>query len=327
MKLRNIILSIAAASMLFCGTPSYAGNAVVVSGEASEEMSEAAVQLVSASANLSGAGIALSGAAGISVGHALSETVLSAAEISGDTVAFSSAVLVAGMLTTAQLSRDLVSAGIIYSSSAALLAGNAVAVGIHMSVETAGLFLDQAVNIAAASGRLSGEVGELALVLAGNGVVISADSVILVANAVAKGVDVSQEQAERFIAKSLAIAAECIEAAVITERYLVMTLEEANTLLKEASLATVRTCIHAGQKTYHFSKETSVHLYGLGIDVSKLAMDLARQAARKTSVTIVETIQGANDATVVVINTGSGLIVAKLDTLTEAVEETIEKIK
>ncbi len=51
------------------------------------------------------------------------------------------------------------------------------------------------------------------------------------------------------------------------------------------------------------------------------------QAAQATANTVVHTVKGANDAIVVVINTGSGLIVASLDGLATAAEETTQKIK
>ncbi len=278
MKLRKSALSLFAASIVLCSTSVHAGNAVVASGEASEEVFDASVQLVSAGGHLSGAGLNLSGAAGITVGHALSETALSAVSITGQTVAFSSGVLAAGLLTTAQLSSNLTQAGVLLSTDAVVLAACAAGAGINMSVETAQLFLDQAVNIAAASGRLSGEVGDLALLLTHKGVVLSADSAILIANAAAQGVEVSQEQARKIIAASLAIASDCIQKAVIA-------------------------------------------------DAAKLATELAEKAALATADATVKAIQGADDAIVVVINSGAGLVVVTLDALTESVEKATQKLQ
>ncbi len=327
MKLRKSALSLFAASIVLCSTSVHAGNAVVASGEASEEVFDASVQLVSAGGHLSGAGLNLSGAAGITVGHALSETALSAVSITGQTVAFSSGVLAAGLLTTAQLSSNLTQAGVLLSTDAVVLAACAAGAGINMSVETAQLFLDQAVNIAAASGRLSGEVGDLALLLTHKGVVLSADSAILIANAAAQGVEVSQEQARKIIAASLAIASDCIQKAVIAERYIVMTLEEANTLLREASVATIRAATKGGKTAYTFSKDVAIHLHGLGIDAAKLATELAEKAALATADATVKAIQGADDAIVVVINSGAGLVVVTLDALTESVEKATQKLQ
>ena len=130
-----------------------------------------------------------------------------------------------------------------------------------------------------------------------------------------------------FIAASLEIADECIQATAIAERYVVMTLAEANELLKEASVATVRATIEGGKKSYEFTLNTAGHLRNLGIDSAKYAKELTIRAAEQTSEVVVHSVKGANDAVVVVINTGSGLVVASLDSLTDSVEKTAQNLK
>ena len=327
MSIRKKIAALIATGIFFCSAPAFAGSPMTASGEASEDMIESTVCLASASAPLSGASVYLSGSAVITAGHAVPTTVLDAAEVSGDAVVFSGEVLVDGLTTTAMLSRDLTLAGVDFSADSARLVADAAGAGIHLSVDTAELFLDQAAQIAAASGRLSGETAELAVSLAIAGVTISADSTRLVADAAAAGIEISEDAAENLITASLAIAAECIETAVITERYVLMTLEEANRLLREASVTTVRTTIEAGRKTYTFSRETAGHLQSLGIDAGRFAAELSRKAATATVDGVTHTVRGANDAIVVVINTGSGLVVASLDSITEKVESTTAKIQ
>lgn len=327
MKIKKQLQAIVAAAMIFCASASFAGNAVIASGDASEDLAEAAVHLVSASGRLSAASLYLSGDVSIGLGRALGETVLSAAEISGEAVVFSAEVLAEGLITTAHLSSQLVQAGVHLSVDSALLVSRAAAAGIHISVDTAELFLDQAVTIAVASGRLSGEAADLALSLAAAGVEVSADTAVLIANAGKAGIELSEEAATGFITASLDIAAECIATAVITERYLVMTLEEANRILQQASIATVQKSIAAGRHTYSFSRDTAVHLHGLGIDAAKYAKELTKRAVQTTAATIVHTVKGTDDAVVVVINTGSGLIVATLDSLTAAVDNTANTLK
>ncbi len=321
-KIKLLIITL----LLFCTTSSHAGNSFIASGEASEGMSEAALHLASASATLSGASLHLSGEVAIALGKPVAETILQAAAISGDAVIFSSSVLAQGLVTTAQLSSDLTHAGIEFSTDAALLVASAAHAGIHISIDTAELFLSQAVNIAAASGRLSGEAAELALALGAAGVELSADSVKIVAAAGKAGLAISTEAAEQLISASLVIAAGCIERAVIAEHYVLMTLEEANSILHEASIATVKAGLAAGRTTYAFTAATAGHLHSLGIDSAKFAKELTIKAAQTTSEAVVHSVHGANDAIVVVINSGSGLIVATLDELTAAVENTTHRI-
>ncbi len=137
----------------------------------------------------------------------------------------------------------------------------------------------------------------------------------------------SEEAAKDFIESSLAIAADCIAAAQITERYVLMRAAEANRLLKEASLQTVRTAIAGGKQAYRFTADTAIILHNLGIDSVKFANELRKKAATATVVTVHRSIQAADDAIVVVINTGSGLIVTAIDTLTEQVEATSKAIQ
>ncbi len=321
-KIKLLVLTL----VLICTTNSYAGNTFIASGEASEEMSEAALQLASASTNLSGASIQLSGDVALTLGRPVAEAILHTAAFSGGAVMFSGSVLADGIVSTARFSSDLTQAGITLSSDAALLAASAAHAGMHISIDTAELFLSQAVNIAAASGRLSGEAAVLAVLLGAAGVELSADSASLVAAAGQAGMTVSQEAAEGLISASLAIAADCIENAVIAEKYILMTLEEANTLLHEASIATIKAGLAAGRNTYAFTAATAAHLHSLGIDSARFARELTSQAAQATSEALVNTVQGANDAIVVVINTGSGLIVASLDDLTETVQYTADRM-
>ncbi len=328
MSFRKTVCNIVAAScILLCVSPAFAGNSVVASGEASEEMVEAALSLVSATANLSAASVQLSADTAITLGKPVARTILRGAEISGDTIILTGDILKEGLISTARLSADLTTAGIEFSADTAALVTGAAIAGIYISTETAGYFLDQAVNIAAASGRLSGEAAELALELTAAGVEMSADSAILVANAGKKGVKLSEEAAANFIDKSLSIAAECIEAAQITERYVIMTAAEASKLLKEASLQTVRSAINGGKQVYTFTAETAAHLHSLGIDSIKLAKELTKKAANTTVTVVNHSIKSADDAIVVVINTGSGLIVTAIDTLTQHVEKTTDAIK
>jgi VCBS repeat-containing protein len=240
---------------------------------------------------------------------------------------FSTDVLTEGLVTTGKLSADLTKAGVNFSADSAVFVASAALSGIYISTDTAELFLSQAVNIAAASGRLSGEAAELAVTLAAAGVEISADSTVLIANAGRAGIELSEDAAQAFIDSSLAIAAECIESAKITERYVLMTVAEANQILKEASINAVKSSIEGSKKTYTFTVETASHLHSLGIDSVKYAKDLTMRAAQTTTKTISTTVHGANDAIVVVINTGSGLVVASLDSLTETVNNTTAKIK
>jgi hypothetical protein len=308
-------------------TAAHGSNAVVASGEATEASVEAAVNLLSASANLSAAGLELGGSIAIEIGRPVAEIVLTSAEVSMESVAFSTEVLVDGLVTTAMLSNELAHAGIALTVDAVQLAALATGAGIAMSADTAGLFLHQAVNIAAASGRLSGEVAELAVTLAAAGVELSVDSARLVADAAVQGVAISEEAAKNIIAASLTIANECINAAVVTERYILMTLEEANRLLRETSVATVAAAIKTGKQAARFTAATAGHLKQLGIDSAKYSRELSERAVKAGVNAAVVTIKGANDATVVVINTGSGLIVASLDTLTAAVEKTTKSLQ
>jgi hypothetical protein len=327
MNIRTRIGLLLSAIVLFSTSPTYAGNAVIASGEASEDMFDATFNLASASGNLSAASLHLSGDVAITMGKPIANIIINSAEISGDMVVFSAVVMVDGLVTTGKLSADLSRAGIQFSADSAALVAHAGMAGINISTDTAGIFLTQAVNIAAASGRLSGEVGELAIVLAAAGVDLSADSAVMVANAGKGGIQLSEDAAERLIAASLAIAAEAIEDAKITERYVLMTLEEANRLLQETSVATVKAGFEAGKQTYEFTTVTATHLYGLGIDSIKYAGELTGRAAQQTSTTVIHTVKGANDSIVVVINTGSGLIVASLDSLTASIDQTTKIIE
>lgn len=305
----------------------FAKNAVVASGEASEESVDSMINLASASANLSGAGLDLGGNVVIAVGKPIAKVVLQSAEVSMDAVSFSTEVLLDGLVTTAQLSQELTRAGVELSSDATTLALHAANVGIHMSTETATLFLNQAVNIAAASGRLSSETAALAAALVSAGVDLSIDTAKLIADAAKAGIQISEEAAKNLISACLEISAQCIKSAVVAERYLLMTLEEANRILYETSLATVAASIHAGQQSYKFSMETARKLKDLGIDSAKYAKELGIRSAKASADLAASSIKGANDATVVVINTGSGLIISTLDSLTAAAENATEKIK
>lgn len=220
-------MTLLALIVLFCGN-AYGGNAVVASGEASEEMLDAGLNLASASANLSSASLYLGGTVAITLGKPVAELILNSAEVSMDSVSFSAEVLADGLVTTAQLSKKLASAGVELSADAAMVAAHATQAGVAISAETAAIFLNQAVNIAAASGRLSGEVAEFTDALASAGVELSADSAQLVANAAKAGIELSEDTARNIVAACLEISNECINAAVVTERYLLMTLEEAN---------------------------------------------------------------------------------------------------
>lgn len=312
--------------VLFCSN-AYGNNAVTVSGDASQEVVGAAINLASASSHFSAASLYLGGSVVIAVGKPVAGVVLQSAEVSMDTVAFSAEVLTDGLITTVQLSKQLAGAGIELSADAALLAAQATLAGIDISTDTAALFLHQAVNIAAASGKLSGEVATLTGALAAAGVELSVDSAILVANAAKAGIEVSEESAKQLIAACLAISQECIDAAVITERYLVMTLEEANKLLYETSMATVAATKNAGAATYAFTMETAGLLKDLGIDSAKYAKELSVRSAKAGVKVATVTMTGANDVIVVVINTGSGLIVASLNTITASVQEATNKIE
>jgi hypothetical protein len=327
MTTQKMIRTILLVFILICSGNAHGGNAVVASGEASEESVEAVMHLASATANLSAAGLYLGGTVVIELGRPIANVVLESAEISMDAVAFSADVLAEGLITTAKLSSDLTRAGVAFSRDASLLAAHATAAGIYISAETAGVFLDQAVNIVAASGRLSGETAELVVALSKAGVKFSADSMQLVANAAEKGVKISEETAGRLIAASLDIANECMEDAVVTERYMLMTLKEANQLLHETSLATVAATQKAGRQSIDFTMATVGHLKELGIDAGKYAKELSARAVKAGVKTVVVSITGANDVIVVVINTGSGLIVASVDTLTAAIENTTKKIE
>jgi hypothetical protein len=302
-------------------------NAVVASGEASEEMVGAVLNLASASANLSAAGLYLGGSVAIAVGKPIAEVVLRGAEVSMDSVSFSADVLADGLITTAQLSRKLAGAGVELSADAVMLSAQATKAGIAISADTAALFLNQAVNIAAASGRLSGEVAGFTAALASAGVELSIDSAKLVANAAKSGIKLSEETAEKIIAACLKISNDCINTAVITERYLLMTLEEANRLLYETSIATIAASKQAGKLTYQFTTETAGKFKELGIDGAKYAKELSIRSAKAGAEATTSAIKGANDATVVVINTGSGLIIASLDTLTASVNEATKKVQ
>jgi len=327
MKLLNTFRSAVAATLLLCTTPCFAGSFVGASEDASADMAGSALMLTSAAACLSGASVYLSADAVITLGTPIASTIIDAAEISGDTVAFSADVLTEGLVTTGKLSSDLTRAGVNFSADSAAFVATAALSGVYISTDTAELFLTQAVNIAAASGRLSGEAAELAVTLAAAGVEISADSTVLITNAGKAGVHLSEEAAQAFIDSSLAIAAECIESAQITERYVLMTVAEANQILKEASVTAVKSSIAGGKRTYTFTVETASHLHSLGIDSVKYAKTLSKRAAQSTVKTIGTTVHGANDAIVVVINTGSGLVVASLDSLTDSVNNTTAKIK
>lgn len=328
MFLRKTICNFVAAScVLLFSLPAFATNSAVASGEASEDMAEAAVHLASATANLSAATMQLGADTAISLGKPVAKTILRGAEISGDTILLTGNILKDGLISTAELSADLAAAGVELSSDTAAVVTGATLAGIYLSTETAARFLDQAIEITAASGRLSGEAAELALELTAAGVEMSADSAVLVANAGKKGIKLSEEAAQDFIDKSFAIAADCIEAAQITERYVIMTAAEANRLLKEASLQTVQSAIKGGQKAYNFTAETATHLHNLGIDSIKLSKELSKKAANATVTAVSHSIKSADDAVVIVINTGSGLIVTAIDSLTEKVEKTTDAMK
>lgn len=322
MKILNRFRSAVAATLLLCGSPCFAGSFVGASEDASADMAGSALMLTSAAACLSGASVYLSADAVVTLGTPVARSIMSAAEISGDAVSFSADVLAEGLITTAKLSADLTTAGVYFSGDSAAFAARAALAGIHISTDTAELFLAQAVNIAAASGRLSGEAAELAVTLTAAGVEFSADSAVLVANAGKAGIHLSEEAAESFINNSLAIAADCIEAAQLTERYVLMTVAEANQLLKEASINAVHTSLSAGKKTYTFTVETASHLHNLGIDSAKYAKELTVKAATTGKKAVKTSIHGANDAIVIVINTGSGLIVSSLDSLTDTINNT-----
>ncbi|BHH85500.1 hypothetical protein [Desulforhopalus sp. 52FAK] len=327
MKLLNTFRAAVAATLLLCTTPCFAGSFGGASEDASADISGSALMLTSAAACLSGASVYLSADAVITLGTPIAHTIIDAAEVSGDAVVFSSDVLTEGLVTTGQLSADLTRAGVDFSADSAVFVASAALSGIYISTDTAELFLSQAVNIAAASGRLSGEAAELAVTLAAAGVEISADSTVLIANAGKAGIHLSEDAAQSFIDSSLAIAAECIESAQITERYVLMTVAEANQILKEASINAVQSSIKGGIKTYTFTVETASHLHSLGIDSVKYAKDLTKRAATTTVKAISTSVHGANDAIVVVINTGSGLVVASLDSLTDAVNNTTANIQ
>ncbi len=327
MKILNTFRSAVAATLLLCTSPCFAGSFVGASEDASADIAGSALMLASASAYFSAASVYLSADAVITLGTPVAHAIIDAAEVSGDAVAFTTHVLTEGLITTGKLSADLSRAGVNFSADSVSFAATAALVGIYISTDTAELFLSQAVNIAAASGRLSGEAAELAVTLAAAGVEISADSTVLIANAGKAGIHLSEDAAQAFIDSSLAIAAECIESAQITERNVLMTVAEANQILKEASLNAVRSSIQGGKKTYAFTIETASHLQSLGIDSVKYAKDLSKRAAQSSVNSIGTTIHGANDAIVVVINTGSGLVVASLDSLTDAVNNTTAKIQ
>lgn len=328
MSIKNTFRSLVTAScILLCTSPVFAGNSFTASGDASEDMAEAAIHLASATGHLSCASMYLSADTAITLGRPVAHTVVKGAELSGDVISFAGDVLQEGLVSTARLSADLTMAGVKFSADTTAFVAGAALAGIYISAETADYFLGQAVNIAAASGRLSGEAAELALTLSAAGVEMSADSAILVANAGKKGIAISEEAAETFIDNSLKIAADCIEAAHITERYVIMTTVEANRLLREASLKTVRTTIEGGKRVYSFSAQTAAHLHSLGIDSVKLAKELSSKAINTTTTTIHRSIRGANDAIVIVINTGSGLIVTSIDSVTENIEAATAAIK
>lgn len=327
MKIKKMIATMALFLSLSVAGTVQATNSFVASGDASGEMSQSLVNLTSASGDLSVAAIHLGGDIVIGLGRPVAQVVRQAAEISSDSLAFSAEVLADGLITTTQLSSELALAGVEFSADAATLVTQASAKGIHISADTAELFLDQAVQIAAASGRLSEESVELVFALGAVGVELSADSVQLAANASRAGLQISEETASGLISACLEVAAESIEATVITERYILMTLEEANRLLHETSLATVAATQRAGQQSYNFTIETAGHLKSLGIDSAKYAYELTLRTARTTARKAVVAIEGSNDAIVVVINSGSGLIVASLDSLTAAVKESTDKIQ
>lgn len=328
MSIKNTFRSLVTASCLFLATaPCFAGNAVIASGEASEDLAEAAMHLTSATAGLSCASIYLSADTAITLGKPVAMTVLRSAEISGEAIEFAGDVLEEGLVSTARLSADLATAGVEFSADTTAFVAGAALAGIYISTDTAEFFLTQAVEIAAASGRLSGEAAELALTLTSAGVEMSANSVVLVANAGKKGIEISEEAAVAFIDSSLLIAADCIERAKITERYVLMTAAEANRLLKEASLKTVKSSIEDGKQVYTFTVETASHLHSLGIDSAKYAKELSDKAMTSTATAVHRSIKGANDAIVVVINTGSGLIVTSIDSLSENIEDTTAAIK
>ncbi len=305
----------------------FANNAVVASGEASEELVDSMINLASASANLSGAGLYLGGSVAIAIGKPIADVVLQSAEVSMDTISFSTEVLLDGIVTTAQLSQELAHAGVEMSTDVAAFVLHAANAGIHMSTETATLFLNQAVNIAVASGRLSGETATLAAALVSAGVDLSIDVTKLTADAAKAGIQISEEAAKNLITACFKISAQCIEATILAERYLLMTLEEANRILYETSLATVAASIRDGQHAYHFSIETARKLKDLGIDSAKYAKELGVRSVKAGVDLTVSAIQGANEATVVVINTGSGLVISTLDSLTAAVEDATKKIE
>lgn len=327
MKLINTLHSAIVAALLLCTPPCFAGNFAGASEDASADMSGSSLMLSSAAVYLSGASIYLSADAVITLGKPVATTILDAAEVSGDAVSFSADVLTEGLVSTGKLSSDLTLAGVELSADSAAFVASAALAGIYISTDTAEVFLSQAVNIAAASGRLSGEAAELAVTLGAAGVEISADSAVLVKNAGKAGIHISEGAAQAFIDNSLNIAAECIESAKVTERYVLMTVSEANKILQEASLTAVKSTIEGGKKSYTFTLETAAHLHSLGIDSVKYAKDLSTRAANTTVTAVTHSIQGANDAIVVVINTGSGLIVTSLDSLTETVKQTTAKIQ
>ncbi|MCI5167273.1 MAG: hypothetical protein D3903_14560, partial [Candidatus Electrothrix sp. GM3_4] len=68
-------------------------NAIVASGEASDASVEAAINLLSASADLSAASLELGGNIAIELGKPLANIVLTSAEVSMESVAFSTEVL------------------------------------------------------------------------------------------------------------------------------------------------------------------------------------------------------------------------------------------
>ncbi len=110
--------------------------------------------------------VALSTLSGFT-GKPIATTILDAAEVSGDAMVFSADVLSEGIISTGQLSSDLTRAGVDFSADSATFVANAALAGIYISTDTAEFFLSQAVNIAAASGRLSGETAELAIAFGG----------------------------------------------------------------------------------------------------------------------------------------------------------------
>ena len=298
----------------------HSANGVIASGEASEESVEAAIHLISATTDLSAAGLVLGSNLAIELGRPIANVLLTSAEISMDSVAFSSDVLADGLITTAMLSSELAHAGIALSADAVQLAALSTKAGMALSAETAALFLNQAVNIAATSGRLSGELAVLATTLTRAGVMLSLDSAKLISDAAASGIVLSVETAAQLINGCLQIADQCIQAAVLAERYMIMTLAEANQLLKETSLATVAAALKTGHQAVQFSGATINQLRQLGVDSAKYARELSRRAATGGVKATALALTGANDAVVVVINTGAGLIVATLEALTTAAQ-------